>query len=119
MVEVSGANQYNTKPLALVSTIVPLTVVVAKAALLADEPDPAAAGVLLWAAGVLLWAAGVLLELAELPQAATDRAIAASPVTLHIFRIRISSPSRCKRYPLMTTYDSAFSFTCGRRPAET
>lgn len=91
LVGVSGANQYNTKPLELVSTFVPPTVVVSKVALLAEEPAPAAAALLTGDAGLLLWAAG-LLELAELPQAATVKAIAASPVTPHIFRIRINFP---------------------------
>ena len=43
------------------------------------------------AAGLLLGAAG-LLELAELPQAATVKAIAASPAAPHIFRIRMNFP---------------------------
>lgn len=91
LVGVSGANQYSTKPLELVSTFVPPTVVASKVALLAAEPAPAAAALLTGAAGLLLWAAG-LLELAELPQAATVKAIAASPVAPHIFRIRINFP---------------------------
>jgi hypothetical protein len=68
-----------------------LTVVDSKDALLADEPAPAAAALLAGAAGLLLCAAG-LLELAELPQAATVKAIVASPATPHIFRIRMNFP---------------------------
>jgi hypothetical protein len=86
VVDVSGTNQYRTKPLALVRTWVPPTDEVCKAA------PPAAAAeaeLLLWTA-LLAGAAGVLpeaAELPELPQAVRARAAAASPAAHHIFRI--------------------------------
>src|ERR1700746_2672097 len=67
VVEVSGANQYKVKPAALVSTFVPLMVV-----LISVVPDEPAAGLDAPTAG------GLLLELAELPQAAMASAAAAS-----------------------------------------
>jgi hypothetical protein len=57
LVVVSGTNQYKTKPLELVRTLVPLTVVVASA-----EPDPPAA-----AAGLPVAAAGLPVAAAEVP----------------------------------------------------
>jgi len=60
---------------------------------------------------VALVAGLLLLELAELPHAATARAVAASPVAPNMFRIRIFSPSRYKRYPLSITYRCAYAFT--------
>ena len=81
VVEVSGANQYKVKPAALVSTVVPLIVVLFR--VVADE---LAAGLDAPAAG------GVLLELAVLAQAAIASSAAASPAALHIFRILNASP---------------------------
>ena len=89
VVEVSGANQYNVKPLELVSTCVPLIVVLSTVFALALEAGAEAAGLLAPAAGVL--AAGE--ELLEFPHADTARATAASPAAAHIFRIRILSLS--------------------------
>jgi hypothetical protein len=89
VVGVSGANQYRTKPLELVRTVVPLTVALWRT----PPPAPAAAaeaGALLGAvllaaaAGALPWAA----VLPELPQAVRTSAAAASPAAPHIFRIR-------------------------------
>ena len=76
VVEVSGTNQYKVKPAELVSTVVPLIVV-----LLSMLPDELAAGLDAPAAG------GLLLELAELPQAAIASTAVASAAALHIFRI--------------------------------
>jgi hypothetical protein len=67
VVEVSGANQYKVKPLALVRTVAPPIVVVFSA-------DPEAAG-----ADVLVPV--VPVELAELPHAAIRRATAAVPIS--------------------------------------
>jgi hypothetical protein len=79
LVEVSGANQYSVKPLALVSTFTPLIVVDFTIEL--DEPEPAAA------------ALGEepppeppepdVLDDPELPHAAATRATAASPAGAH------------------------------------
>jgi hypothetical protein len=46
VVEVSGTNQYKTKPLALVSTFVPPTVAVARAVPPAEEAGPDAVALL-------------------------------------------------------------------------
>jgi hypothetical protein len=82
VVEVSGANQYSVLPLELVTTAVPLMVVMFTVLPLAlDALLPPAAGAVV---------AGVLDdELAELPQADSARARAANPAALNIFRIRI------------------------------
>ena len=85
LVEVSGTNQYSVKPLELVSTCVPLIVVLSTVLALALEAGAEAAGLLTPAAGVL----AADEELPELPHADTARARAASPAEAHIFRIRI------------------------------
>jgi hypothetical protein len=84
VVEVSGANQYSVLPLELVTTAVPLMVV-----MFTVLPLPLDAAALLPpAAGAVV--AGVLDdELAELAHADSARATAASPAALNIFRIRI------------------------------
>jgi hypothetical protein len=95
LVEVSGANQYKVKPLELVSTCLPPIVLAASLVPDEDELPPAAAEDELPPA-----AAGVppaLDELlAELPQAATVRAMAARPAAPHIFRITKSPCYPCK-----------------------
>jgi hypothetical protein len=82
---VSGANQYRVRPLELVSTAVPSIV-------LDSTMLPVAAAELLEpAAAVLAGTAGVELELElELPQAARDKAMAATPAALHSLRMRKS-----------------------------
>jgi hypothetical protein len=81
LVGVSGANQYNVKPLELTSTCFP-PIVLASSVVpepeLDDAEPPAAAGVPV---------AGADEVLAELPQAASASAIAASPVAPHMCRI--------------------------------
>src|SRR5580658_4671292 len=85
VVEVSGTNQYSVLPLALVSTAVPLMVVV-PTALPLEEPElaPAPAPVLAGGAVDPLAAGERLLELAQ-----ADRAMAraASPAAPTIFRM--------------------------------
>jgi hypothetical protein len=84
VVGVSGTNQYTVKPAALVSTFVPLIVV-----LIRVLPDELAAGLDVPAAG------GLLLELAELPQAAIASVAAASAAAPHIPRMcRVSFTKR-------------------------
>jgi hypothetical protein len=89
VVEVSGANQYKTKPLALVRTWVPLTAAVPRAVPPAATAEPLLEAALLTgeagAAGVAAEVAGELVEVAELPQAVRARAAAASPAAAHIF----------------------------------
>src|SRR5512140_3526430 len=70
LVEVSGANQYSVKPLALVRTATPPMVVVFSALLLAAALEAGAAA--------LEVVPPELVELVELPQAAI-RSVAASP----------------------------------------
>jgi hypothetical protein len=85
VVAVSGANQYNVRPAALVTTCVPPIVLAISA-----DPDELAAGALLVPAAAGALVAGLLAELdelAELPHAATASAAAARPATLIIFRI--------------------------------
>jgi hypothetical protein len=84
VVEVSGTNQYKVKPAELVSTFVPLIVV-----LINVLPDELAAGLDAPAAG------GVLLELAELPQAAIASTAAANAAAPNIPRMcRVSFTKR-------------------------
>ena len=85
VVEVSGTNQYKVKPAELVSTCVPLNVV-----LFSVVPDEPAAGLDAAAAG------GLLLELAEFPQAAMASTAAASPAMLQIFCISQFLPHKRK-----------------------
>ena len=82
----SGANQYKTKPLALVRTWVPLTAAVPRAVPPAATAEPLLEAALLTGeAGVAAEVAGELVEVAELPQAVRARAAAASPAAAHIF----------------------------------
>ena len=92
VVEVSGTNQYNVLPLALVTTAVPLMVVMLSAPPLvlalagAELAGAELAALLAPAAGAL--AADDALLLAELPHADSASATAASPAAPSIFRIR-------------------------------
>jgi len=97
-VAVSGANEYKMKPLALASTVAPLTCAVFSAPLAAAEPDPAEpdpAG-LDAEAGALVGAALPLED--ELEHAAALSATAVAPAaTSMVIRIRmdISSADSC------------------------
>jgi hypothetical protein len=99
LVVVSGTNQYKTKPLAFVRTLVPLTVAVDSAEL--DPPAVAEAAGLPVAAAEVPWAAGVLvaavLELLELPHAATASAIAARPTAAYMVFMLEFLPFMMKR----------------------
>jgi hypothetical protein len=92
VVEVSGTNQYNVLPLALVTTAVPLMVVMLSAPPLvlalagAELAGAELAALLAPAAGA--FAADDALLLAELPHADSASATAASPAAPSIFRIR-------------------------------
>src|SRR5271165_142872 len=94
VVEVSGTNQYNVLPLALVTTAVPLMVVMLSAPPLAlalalagaELTGAELAALLAPAAGAL--AADDALLLAELAHADSASATAASPAAPSIFRIR-------------------------------
>jgi hypothetical protein len=95
VVAVSGANEYKVKPLALASTVAPLTCSVFNAPLAAAEPDPAepdpaepdAAG-LAAEAGALVGAALPLED--ELEHAAALSATAVVPAaTSMVMRIRM------------------------------
>jgi len=86
LVAVSGANEYTVKPLALVTTLVPLIVVVFRAVPDAAAGEEAALGELL---GVLV--EPLLLAGDEVPHAAAIRAIPARPAgTNH--RLRMTYP---------------------------
>jgi hypothetical protein len=89
VVEVSGTNQYNVRPLASVTIAVPLMVLIPSVMPLALEAGAELAGAEL--AGLLAPAAGVLAaddELPPEPHADSARARAASPAAPSIIRIR-------------------------------
>jgi hypothetical protein len=106
VVEVSGTNQYNVLPLALVTIAAPLMVVifsalVAPALAGAELAGAELAALLAPAAGAL--AADDALLLAELAQADSASARAASPAAPSIFRIP-KSPFHCALVSLGITY---------------
>ena len=85
LVAVSGANEYTVKPLALVSTVVPLIVAVFRTVPEAAAWEAAAL------AGLLGAVAGLLLPAVEVPQAAAIRASPARPAGAN-HRLRIAYP---------------------------
>jgi len=85
LVAVSGANEYTVKPLALVSTLVPLIVAVFRTVPEAAAGEAAALEELLGAVAELL------LPPAEVPQAAAIRASPARPAGAN-HRLRIADP---------------------------